>query len=84
MIVVGRSNPNMQTNLKYAQAVKNRLDALHPGLIRGIFMGHGDYNQDLYPTGLLFEIGTEQNSLQAAQQAAVLLTDSIISLVYSK
>ncbi|HEX3012540.1 MAG TPA: stage II sporulation protein P [Syntrophomonadaceae bacterium] len=84
MIVVGRSNPNMKTTLKYAQAVKSRLDALHPGLMRGIFMGQGDYNQDLYPTALLFEIGTEQNSLQAVQKAGVLLTDAIISLVYSK
>jgi stage II sporulation protein P len=84
MIVVGQSNPNMKTTLKYAQAVKSRLDILHPGLIRGIFMGHGDYNQDLYPTALLFEIGTEGNSLQAVQKAGVLLTDAIISLTYSK
>lgn len=84
MIVIGRSNPNMQTNLNYAQAIKDKADALHPGLMRGIFMGKGDYNQDLYPTALLFEIGTETNSLPMAQKAANLLTDAILGVTFSK
>ncbi|MGI5922147.1 MAG: stage II sporulation protein P [Syntrophomonadaceae bacterium] len=84
MIVVGRSNPNVRTNLNYARSIKKRADYLHPGLMRGIFIGRGDYNQDLYPTSLLFEIGSEHNSLQAAQKAGVLLTDAIISLTWAK
>jgi stage II sporulation protein P len=53
MIVIGRSNPNMQTNLQYAKRIKAAADELYPGLMRGIFMGKGDYNQDLYPTSIL-------------------------------
>lgn len=84
MIVIGRSNPNMQTNLKYARAIKDRADQLHPGLMRGIYMGKGDYNQDLYPTALIFEIGTENISLAAAQKAAACLSDAIIGVTYAK
>ncbi len=77
MIVMGRSNPNMKTNLKYAQKIKAEADSLYPGLIRGIFMGKGSYNQDLYPTALLFEVGTETISLDLAENAVRFLGDVI-------
>lgn len=77
MIVVGRSNPLMQTNLGYAKRVKKVCDKAHPGLIRGIFIGRGDYNQDLYPSALLFEIGSHNNSLAMAERGARSLADAI-------
>lgn len=80
MIVVGRSNPNQHSNLAYAKQIKAAADELHPGLMRGIFIGKGDYNQDLYPTALLFEVGTENNSLDAANSSVRLLSDAIISV----
>ncbi len=78
MMVVGRSNPNMKTNLNYAQKIKDQADALYPGLVRGIFMGKGDYNQDLYPTEMLFEIGTDTVPLSFAENAARCLGDVIV------
>ncbi len=78
MMVVGKSNPNMQTSLAYAKRIKARADQLYPGLVRGIFMGHGDYNQGLYPTAMLFEIGTETISLDLAENAARCLGDVLI------
>ncbi|MEA1962349.1 MAG: stage II sporulation protein P [Bacillota bacterium] len=84
MIVIGRGNPNMQTNLKYAKKVKAKADELYPGLMRGIFMGKGDYNQDLYPTALLFEIGTETLSLDLPQKSTRLLADVLVEVLQSK
>ena len=81
MVVVGRSNPNMKTNLQYARRVKEIADELHPGLIRGIYIGRGDYNQDLYPTALLFEVGTNTNSLTMAERGARCLADVLIKLL---
>ncbi|MDD2509751.1 MAG: stage II sporulation protein P [Syntrophomonas sp.] len=81
MIVIGRSNPNMSPNLNFARIIKDAADDLHPGLMRGIYMGRGDYNQDLYPTSLIFEVGTESNSLDAAQKAVRCLADAIIAVV---
>ncbi len=84
MIVIGRSNPNMQTNLEYAKKIKAAADELHPGLMRGIFMGKGDYNQDLYPTSLLFECGTESISEEDVQIAVNSLSDAIIKVLQEK
>lgn len=81
MIVVGRSNPNMNTNLDFARRIKASADNLYPGLMRGIYMGHGDYNQDLYPRALLFEIGTDEGSLTIASHAARALTDVITAVL---
>ena len=78
MMVVGRSNPNTKTNLAYAQRIKAQADQLYPGLIRGIFMGKGDYNQDLYPTAMLFEVGTDSIPLALAENAARCLGDVIL------
>jgi stage II sporulation protein P len=83
MIVVGRSNPNMNTNLQYAQKMKAEADSLYPGLIRGIFMGQGSYNQDLYPTALLFEVGTETISLELAENGVQFLGDVIARVIGS-
>ncbi|HZK42740.1 MAG TPA: stage II sporulation protein P [Syntrophomonadaceae bacterium] len=81
MIVVGRTNPKMQTNLEYAKKVKAAADELHPGLMRGIFIGKGDYNQDLYPTALIFEVGTDSISLSMAKKGVRCLGDALIQVL---
>lgn len=81
MIVIGRSNPNMNANLEFARQVKATADKLYPGLMRGIYMGRGDYNQDLYPRALLFEIGTDKGSLTIASHGARHLSDVITAVL---
>lgn len=81
MIVIGRSNPNMRANLEFARQVKATADNIYPGLMRGIYMGKGDYNQDLYPRALLFEVGTDKGSLTIASHAARLLSDVITAVL---
>ena len=81
MIVIGQSNPNQNTNVEYARAIKAQADALYPGLMRGISMGRGSYNQDLYPTAILFEIGTEQLPLSMSQNAARCLGDVLTRVI---
>lgn len=81
MIVIGRSNPNMNANLQFARQVKATADHLYPGFVRGIYMGRGNYNQDLYPRSLLFEMGTSQGSLTIANRASRLLSDVITAVI---
>ncbi len=81
MIVIGRQNPNLNTNLDFARRVKSRADDLYPGLVRGIFIGRGNYNQDLYPTALLLEIGTDQLSRESAQRGAQHMGDVIAEIL---
>jgi len=80
MIVVGRQNPNMSANLAFAKQIKEKADQIYPGLIRGIFMGRGSYNQDLSPRALLLEIGTQRLSEQLAQNAAHCFGDVIAAM----
>lgn len=84
MIVMGRSNPNFQTNLDYALQVKAAADSLYPGLLRGIFIGRGNYNQDLYPTALLLEVGTHGNYLLSAERAVTAMGDALIAVLRNR
>ncbi|NLG31975.1 MAG: stage II sporulation protein P, partial [Syntrophomonadaceae bacterium] len=77
----GRQNPNMKTNLEFAKRVKAVLDKQHPGLSKGIFMGRGDYNQDLSPHSLLLEVGAHTNSKEEAQRGVALFADAIPTVI---
>lgn len=75
MLVVGAANPNMETNLRYAYAFKEIADEIYPNLVRGIYIGKGSYNQDLYPSAMLMEFGTEGMSRDTAEKSAACITD---------
>lgn len=81
MIVIGRSNPTRDANLEFAKQIKATADELYPGLLRGIFMGKGNYNQDLHPKAILFEVGTAGNYQLSAERAVRALADVIIEVV---
>lgn len=80
LLVVGRQNQNFNTSLSFAQNLKNAADAKYRGLIRGIFIARGNYNQDLNPKAMLIEIGTQYNSLETAQRSVALFADVLPSL----
>ncbi|NLU49423.1 MAG: stage II sporulation protein P [Syntrophomonadaceae bacterium] len=81
MIVLGRQNPHMSTNLAFAKRIKAQADDIYPGLLRGIFIGRGNYNQDLYPSALLFEIGTDQAPRENAERGARNLADVVAQVL---
>jgi stage II sporulation protein P len=76
-LVIGRQNPNMATNLQFAKKVKAYIDRTKPGLIKGIFIAKGNYNQDLGPKAMLIEVGTHTNSRQAAENGAAILAEAL-------
>lgn len=77
LLVVGRSNPQEPATLEYAKTIKSASDSQYKGLIRGIFIAHGDYNQDLSPQSILVEVGTQYNTLEQANQAVALFADVV-------
>lgn len=81
LLVVGRQNQNEATTLDYAKRIKTSADAKYKGLIRGIFIAHGNYNQDLNPRSMLLEIGTQYTTLQAAAHSAALFADVVPSFL---
>ena len=68
-IVIGRSNQNRKANEQLAYKIKAIADKAYPGLIKDIYIGKGEYNQELSPRSLLFELGTHEISKEAAQKA---------------
>jgi stage II sporulation protein P len=77
MIVIGQSNPAHETNLIIARLLKDHADQIHPGLFRGIFLGRGVYNQDLYAQNLLLEVGSHEVPRAAAEHGIRLLADAV-------
>lgn len=80
-LVVGRQNPHMSSNLEFAKQIKAYYDKTYPGLIKGIFMAKGNYNQDLAPRTMLIEVGTHTNSREAAENGVALFADGIPKLL---
>jgi len=77
VIVVGRQNANIALNRAFAVALRDIAEQEHPGLVRGIFMAHGNYNQDLLPRALLLEVGSQENAEQSAQRGIALFASSV-------
>ncbi|SDF48639.1 stage II sporulation protein P [Sporomusa acidovorans] len=77
LLVVGRQNQNQRTTLDFARSIKAATDAKYRGLIRGIFIAHGNYNQDLSPRALLIEAGTQYNNREAAERSIALFADCV-------
>ena len=59
-LFVGRSNANREANMAFAKEIKAAADEQYPGLVKDIYMGKGNYNQELYPQALLLEFGTHE------------------------
>jgi stage II sporulation protein P len=62
--------------------LKNYADREFPGFVRGIFYGDATFNQDLSPRALLFEMGSHENSREAAERVMVNFINSIPAVLY--
>lgn len=77
LLVVGSDrtlpHPHWRENLAFAHRIKEKMDALYPGLSRGVRVQDGRYNQHLSPQAVLVEVGSAENSLEEAKRAVQLL-----------
>jgi stage II sporulation protein P len=83
-LVVGRQNPQMKANDEFAKKLKAQADEMYPGLIKGIFYARGSYNQELTPSATLLEVGTVENSREAAEESVVMFADIFTAALYGK
>lgn len=74
--VVGRQNQNVQTVRQFAESLKGHIDQHYPGLVKGIFMARGNYNQDMSPQSLLLEVGTHKTSREGAKRSVQLFAEA--------
>lgn len=83
MIVIGGGNPLYRGNLGVANRLKSAADGLYPGLIRGIFVARGNYNQDLAPADLLVEVGSDTIPKPPAERAGSLWANVVTAYLGS-
>ncbi len=81
-LVVGRENQNMATNRQFAEELKATADNIYPGLIKGIFMANGNYNQDMSARSLLLEVGAHENTKEGAEESIALFGDVVDQFLY--
>jgi len=79
LIIIGsdqrKPNPEWSKNLDFAQQLFRESQATYPGLIRGVRVKPGTYNQDLYSPAILLEVGNEYNSLEQASYGAEIFAE---------
>ena len=81
-LFVGRSNQNAAENKAFAQRLKAAADEVYPGLIKDIFIGKGNYNQELYPQAILLEFGTYEIEKDKAISATEYMADVIDEVLF--
>ena len=81
-LVVGRQNQNMATIREFAEGLKKQADKQYPGLVKGIFMARGNYNQDMSPRAILIEVGSHTNDKGQAQESVDLFADVVNTYFY--
>ncbi|KUJ90257.1 MAG: stage II sporulation protein P [Thermoanaerobacter sp.] len=81
-IVLGRNNPNLKANQQLAYRIKAIADKTYPNMIKDIFFGKGDFNQDLTPNSLLLEFGTYSHTRERAEVSASLIADVLTKALY--
>lgn len=79
LMIVGsdqrKANPNWDKNLEFAEKLSREAEDRYPGLIRGVRVKPGTYNQDLYSPAILLEVGNEYNSLEEANYGVTLFAE---------
>ena len=83
-LLVGRSNQNAQANRAFAKEIKARADKEYPGLIKDIFIGRGNYNQELYPKALLMEFGTHTTNKERAIESTGYMAEVLNDVLFGE
>ena len=81
-LLVGRSNPNSQENRQFAVQLKSVADEYYPGLIKDIFIGKGNYNQEILPDSVLLEFGTHVSDKEQVLTSTKYMADVIHIAVF--
>ncbi|MDD3838953.1 MAG: stage II sporulation protein P [Clostridia bacterium] len=74
-LVIGRRNQNSNANKQVALKIKSVSDKMYPGLVKDIYMGEGNYNQEIAPRALLLEMGTYSHKRERAEKSAEMFAD---------
>lgn len=81
-LFVGRTNANAAENRAFAKKLKSVADEKYPGLVKDIFIGKGNYNQDLFPEAILLEFGTHEIEKEKAVDSTKYMANVLYDALY--
>ena len=81
-LLVGRSNQNSSVNREFAKQLKAVADKQYPGLVKDIFIGKGNYTQDLAPHAILLEFGTHTISKERVLNSTDMMAQVMSTTLY--
>ena len=81
-MVIGAANSNFEASREFAYAIKGYADSAYPGFIKDIYIGKGNYNQQLSPRAMLFEFGCEKIEKEYALASAPVLAKVLDVVLY--
>lgn len=84
IVAVGQEDlvqPHWQKNLEFAKQVNNKMNKYFPGLSRGIQTVDWRYNQHLHERALLFEVGSQETSLEEAERSMEILGGILVEIL---
>ena len=85
MMVVGSNtrlpHTNWQQNQAFSEQIKQALETRTPGIMRGVIVQPGRYNQHISTKAILVEMGSTKNSTAEAITSAHLLAEAIAEVL---
>lgn len=81
-MVVGAANQNSAENKEFAYAIKSYADEVYPGLIKDIYIGKGNYNQQLTPRAMLFEMGCHNTEKSKVLKSTIPLSKTVDMVLF--
>lgn len=81
-MVVGSASANYEENKNFAYAIKGYADEVYPGFIKDIYIGKGNYNQQLSTRAMLFEMGCENIEKDLAIKSTSVLAKVLDVVLY--
>ncbi len=74
-------NPHWRENQALAREIANRLEEKYPGLVKGVRLKDGNYNQNLSTKAVLIEVGSDKNTLDESLLAIQCLGEVLAELL---
>jgi stage II sporulation protein P len=85
MLIVGNSdqlpNPHWRDNYAFAQKIGHLLETHYPGVLKGVRLKDGRFNQHISKQAILVEVGSDKNTLEEAEGAGRCLGEVLAEIV---
>lgn len=81
-MVVGKGNINSSANKEFALKIKAYADEVYPNFIKDIYLGRGNYNQQLTNAAMLFEFGADTIEKDLALNSTLPLAKTLDVVMY--